>query len=66
MMNPRLLIVVGFGCMLVGILLPFFMVMHWIESTFFLNFFAYGPQVLGLVFGMLGVGFYALGRRRKE
>ena len=38
-----------------GALLPFLMVLGVLESTFFLNFFAYACQVSGLFVGMYGI-----------
>lgn len=53
--KPRNLILIGFVCVLLGAALPFLMVIKVLESTFFLNFLAYGAQVLGLVLGVVGV-----------
>jgi len=66
MTNPRVLIAAGLGLMVVGVLLPYLIIMKVLESTFLLNFIAYGAQVLGLVLGMVGVGFFAVSRRRKK
>ena len=45
--------------MLAGIVLPFLMVIHVLESTFMLNFFAWGASVAGLAFGTIGFALYA-------
>ena len=63
MNSPRFLIILGFFLMLLGMLLPFLMVMRMLESTFFLNFFAWGASVTGLAFGMIGVAMYSSGKR---
>ena len=56
MMNsPRLLLSLGLILMLLGIVLPFLMVIKVIESTFFLNFFSWGASVGGLFLGIIGV-----------
>jgi hypothetical protein len=55
MRSPRLLLGLGLSLMLLGVILPFMMVIHVIESTFFLNFFSWGASVVGLVLGMIGV-----------
>jgi len=48
MMNsPRLLLSLGLILMLLGIILPFLIVMLVLESTFFLNFFSWGASVAG-------------------
>lgn len=55
MMNsPRLLLSLGLFLMFLGIALPFLILIHVLESTFFLNFFAWGASVAGLSFGTIG------------
>lgn len=49
------LVVIGFFLVLLGAVLPFLMVIKILESTFFLNFFAYGAQVMGVVLGLVGI-----------
>jgi len=64
MMNsPRLLLSLGLTLMLLGILLPFLMLMNVLESTFFLNFFSWGASVTGLAFGTIGFAMYSRGRK---
>lgn len=65
MMNsPRLLLGLSILLMLLGIVLPFLMVIHVLASTFFLNFFSWGASVAGLAFGTIGFATYT--RNRKE
>jgi hypothetical protein len=64
MTNPRFLFSLGLILMLLGIILPFLMVIHALESTFFLNFFSWGASVAGLSFGTIGFAMYA--RMKKE
>jgi len=65
MMNsPRLLLSLGLILMLLGVILPFLMLMHILESTFFLNFFSWGASVGGLFLGIIGVATWV--RNRKE
>ena len=40
MENPLRLIIVAIVLLLIGVILPFVMVMQWLESTLFLNFLA--------------------------
>ncbi len=61
--SPRLLLSLGLTLMLVGILLPFLMVIRVLESTFFLNFFSWGASVAGLSFGTIGFALRS-GKRR--
>ena len=61
--SPRFLIGLGLFLMVLGMILPFLMVIRMLESTFFLNFFAWGASVVGLVFGMVGVATYSGGKK---
>ena len=58
MNNPRLLLSLGVILMLLGIILPFLMVLHVIKSTFFMNFFSWGASVAGLALGTIGFALY--------
>ena len=62
--SPRFLLSLGVALMLLGIILPFLMVIHVLESTFFLNFFSWGASVAGLSFGTIGFAMYS--RERKN
>jgi len=65
MMNsPRLLLSLGLILMLLGIILPFLMVIQVLESTFFWNFFSWGASVAGLAFGT--VGFATCSRTKRN
>ena len=59
MKNPGLLLLFGVTLILAGIVLPFLMVIHVLESTFVLNFFSWGASVAGLAFGTIGFAMYA-------
>ena len=63
MNSPRFLLSLGVGLMLLGIILPFLMVIHVLESTFFLNFFSWGASVAGLAFGTIGFATYSRSRK---
>jgi hypothetical protein len=51
--------------MLLGIILPFLMVVRVLESTFFLNFFSYGASVAGLALGTIGFALWSRTRRKE-
>ena len=55
MNSPRLMVSIGLTLMLLGIILPFLMLIHVLESTFFLNFFSWGASVGGMFLGVIGV-----------
>lgn len=63
MKSPRFLLTLGLFLMILGIVLPFMMVIHVIESTFFINFFSWASSVVGLALGMIGATFMAARRR---
>ena len=62
--NPRILLSLGLILLFLGFALPLLMVMRVIESTFFLNFFAWGASVSGLFLGFIGVATWS--KMRKE
>jgi membrane protein implicated in regulation of membrane protease activity len=62
--NPRLMMVIGVLLMVTGIVLPALILIKILESTYFINFFSYFCQVLGLVLATLGLVTH-VGIRRK-
>ncbi len=69
MTNPflgRRLMLIGFIAMLFGVLLPFLMVIMVIESTFFLNFLAFGLSIGGLLTGIVGIAMYSAEHRSRR
>jgi membrane associated rhomboid family serine protease len=63
MNSPRLLLFLGLFLMVLGIVLPFLIVIQILESTFFLNFFSWGASVAGLSLGIIGFALYSRNRR---
>ncbi len=63
-MSPWSLILIGFLLSILGIALPFLMLIQVIPSTFFLNFFAFICMVTGLSLGIIGAGTYFRQRRK--
>jgi hypothetical protein len=61
--SPGFLLSLGVILMLLGIILPFLMVIKVLESTFFLNFFSYGASVAGLALGTIGFALWSRGRK---
>ncbi len=59
MKSPQFLLPLGVILMLLGWILPLFMVLKIIPSTFFLNFFSWGASVAGLFIGMIGLAMSA-------
>ncbi len=63
-MRPWNLILIGFILSLMGVILPFLMVMHTLASTFFLNFFSYISSLTGLILGIIGASLYIRQHRK--
>jgi uncharacterized membrane protein len=64
--RPALLIFIGFLLVLMGVVIPWLIVLKYLPSTFFLNFFSYGASVLGIYLGLIGTAMYVKDQRRKE
>jgi hypothetical protein len=64
--NPSVLIPVGFVLVVLGVVIPFLMMIHVLESTFLLNFIAFISSVSGVFFGMLGAAMYRISRKSKD
>jgi hypothetical protein len=63
MNSPHLLLGLGIFLMLLGVILPFLIVIQVLESTFFLNFFSWGASIAGLALGTIG---FAVWSRNKK
>ena len=51
--------------MLFGCIMPFFMAIHVVKSTFFLNFLSFGASVLGLFLGLAGIAGMRVEQKHK-
>lgn len=63
MNSPHFLLSLGMILMLLGIILPFLIVIQVLDSTFFMNFFSWGASVAGLSFGTIGFVIWSRGKR---
>jgi heme/copper-type cytochrome/quinol oxidase subunit 4 len=63
MENPLKLIVIGFVLLIIGVVLPFLIVINLVESTLFLNFVAVACSIAGLTTGFMGITQYFRSRR---
>jgi hypothetical protein len=61
---PWGLILIGFVFVLLGMVLPFLMVIRVLPSTFLLNFLSYGISLTGLFLGIIGASTYMQNRRK--
>jgi len=57
-LSPLKIILIGFALVVLGVVLPFLMVLHILTSTFFLNFFSYTASTVGLLLGIIGSAMY--------
>ena len=63
-LSPTKMIVIGGGLLLIGVVLPLLMVMKFVESTFFLNFFAYIASTAGFFMGLIGAMSYVKEKKK--
>jgi hypothetical protein len=63
--DARTLIAIGFVLVMLGFILPLLEVLHIMESTFFLNFFAYTASISGVFLGVIGVAYLASRYRKR-
>ena len=64
MRSPRALIALGMVLMLLGIIIPFLMVVRILPAGFALSFFSAGASVAGMALGTIGVAYYVQGDRK--
>ncbi len=63
-MPPWSLILIGFLLSVLGVVLPFLMLIQIIPSTFFLNFFSFTAMMIGLILGITGSALYVRHHRK--
>ena len=61
--NPFRLIIIAVVLLIIGVVLPFLMVLGLVESTLLLNFLAYGSSTTGLILGFVGMTQYMRSRK---
>jgi hypothetical protein len=64
--RPFTLIGIGFGLVILGFIIPLFMVMQWLQSTYFLNFLGYTASISGLMLGIIGTAMYVSYNRKNR
>ncbi len=62
-LSGRQLMLIGFVLLLIGVLLPFAMVIHLVESTLELDYASFLASLVGLIIGLTGVAYTATGRK---
>ena len=56
--TPTRLILIALFLLILGVVLPFLMVMEVIPSTFFLNLLSFLFSLMGIVIGVIGSAYY--------
>jgi hypothetical protein len=56
--SPLKIILIGLALAVLGVVLPFLMVIHVLESTFLLNFFSHASSTAGLILGIVGAAMH--------
>ena len=64
--SPRKLFWAGLVCVLLGFILPFLIILKFIENTFALSFFIYTLQLVGMILGIMAAAGLAIDKRAKE
>jgi membrane associated rhomboid family serine protease len=64
--SPTRLILLGFVLLMIGVCVPFLMLLQLLESTFFLSFVSYLSSVAGLVIGITGAALYSSAERQRR
>ncbi|MGB4595525.1 MAG: hypothetical protein WBI14_06430 [Anaerolineaceae bacterium] len=62
-LSSKQMIIIGVVLLLAGVVLPLLMVAQIIPSTYFLNFFAYGCSLVGMIMGFFGLFSFVKVRR---
>jgi membrane associated rhomboid family serine protease len=57
-MSPTKIILIGFILVVVGVIIPFSIILEILPSTFFLSFVAYMSSIGGLLLGIIGAALY--------
>jgi hypothetical protein len=64
-LSPIKIILIGLFLVILGVVLPLLMVLHVLQSTFFLNFFSYTSSLVGLILGIAGASMYVRMKKKK-
>lgn len=60
------MVAIGLVLMILGIALPFLMVLDVIESTFFMNFFSYIISLVGMLVASVGAIMWGVSKRNER
>lgn len=63
---PERLIILGFVLVLAGFLIPFAMMLKFLESSFLLGFLSFGFSIGGMFMGLAGASLYRMKNPPKD
>ncbi len=63
---PGRVLAIAIAMMIFGVVAPFLMVLHLVESTFFLNFLSFIATTLGFYLGIIGFSSLHIKSRREK
>lgn len=66
MENSRNLILVALALLIIGVILPFMMVLELLESTLLLSFLSAASSTSGFILGFVGIAKYVGSRRQRD
>lgn len=64
-LSPPGMIILGLVLMVLGVILPLFMILKIIPTGFILSFIAYGASFGGMILGFIGLVLYVRTSRRR-
>jgi type IV secretory pathway TrbL component len=64
--QPNKLLIVAFVLLLIGVVLPFLMVIKIIENSFLISFISYASSISGMVIGSIGAMMLSVSRRKRD
>ena len=65
-LGPVQLMVIGFALLVLGVVLPFLMILKILESTLLLGFISYLVSFGGVILGFVGIVTYTSGQRHNK
>ncbi|HSM25383.1 MAG TPA: hypothetical protein VK856_11015 [Anaerolineaceae bacterium] len=65
-LTPTQFVFLGLFLVILGVVLPFLMVMGVLESTLFLNFFSFFISLAGIIMGVIGSAYYVRINRKDQ
>jgi cytosine/uracil/thiamine/allantoin permease len=64
--HPGRLMAMSVSMMLFGVVMPFLMVLHIVESTFFMNFLSFIASTLGSFLGIVSIALFRTRAKRRD